>query len=48
MQQPQSRQSENHSTPEINDPDAKIIPQKAPSQSRGGKNKLRSNPNPSY
>ena len=45
MLQPPSRQSDNHSTPEINDPTTKTIPQTEPSHSRGGKYNLRPNPN---
>ena len=48
MPQPPSRQSDNPSTPEINDPTTEKIPQKEPSHSRGGRYKLRPIPNPNY
>ena len=48
MPPPTSRQSENTSTLEINDPTTETIPQKEPSCSRGGKHNLRPNPNPNY
>ena len=46
MQQPPSRQSDNPSTIEINDPTTQIFPQNECSHSRGGKYNLRPNPNP--
>ena len=46
MQQSPSRQSDNYSTLEINDPATQIIPQHEPSHSRGGKYNLRPNTNP--
>ena len=48
MPQPPLRHSDNPSMSEINDPTTKKIPQNEPSHSRGGKNKLRPNPNPNY
>ena len=48
MQQPQSRQSDNPSMLEINDPTAEITPQNEPSHFRGGKYILRPNPYPNY
>ena len=48
MVQPPSRQSDNPSTLEINDPTTGIIPQNEPSHSRGGKYNLSPNPNPNY
>ena len=48
MQLPPSRQSDNLSTPEINDPTTEKIPQNEPSHFRGGKDILSPNPNPNY
>ena len=48
MQQPTSRQSDNPSTIEINDPNTKTIPQNESNLSRGGKYNLRPKPNPNY
>ena len=46
MQQQPSKQSDNPSTIEINDPVTETIPPNEPSQSRGGKYNLRPNANP--
>ena len=46
--QPPSRQSDNPSTLEINDPITENIPQNTPGHSRGGNYNLRPNPNPNY
>ena len=48
MTKPSSRQNDNSSTIEINDPTTEIIPQNEPSLSGGGKYNLRPNPNPYY
>ena len=48
MLQPPLRQSGNPSTPEINNPTTKNIPQNEPSHSRGGKYNLRSSVNAKY
>ena len=48
LPQPPSKQSDNPSILEMNDPTTEIIPQTEPSHSRGGKNNLRPNPNPKY
>ena len=48
MPQPPSRQTDNPSTLEINDPTTENIPQNKTSHSRGGKYNLRPNPNPNY
>ena len=48
MPQPPSRQSDNPSTLEINDPTTENTPQIEPSHSRGSKYNLRPNPNPNY
>ena len=46
MPKPPSKQTDNHSTFEVNDPTTEIVLQKEPSCSRGGKYNLRPNPNP--
>ena len=46
MPQPPSTQSDNPSTPEINDPITETLPQNKPSHSRGGKYNLHPNSNP--
>ena len=48
MPQPQSRQSDNPSTIEINDPATEVIPQNEPSHPRGGKYNLTPKPKPNY
>ena len=48
MPQPPSKQNDNPSTPEINDPTTENIPQNEPSHFRGGQYNLRPNPNPNY
>ena len=48
MTQPPLGQSDTPSTIEINDPITEDIPQTEPSLFRGGKYKLRPNPNPNY
>ena len=48
MQQSPSKQSDNPSTLEINDPAFGTTPQIELSHSRGGKYNLRPNPNPNY
>ena len=48
MPPPPSKQNDNPSTPEINDPTTENIPQNKPSHYRGGKYNLRSNTNPNY
>ena len=48
MQQAPSRQNDNSSTLESNDPTIEIIPQNEPGHSRGGQYNLRPNPNPNY
>ena len=48
MPQPPSRQSDNSSTLEINDPIIENILQTEPSLSRGGNDIIRPNPNPNY
>ena len=46
--QPTSRQSDNPSALDINDPNTENIPQNEPSHSKGGNYNLRPNPNPNY
>ena len=46
--QPPSRQSDNPSMLETNNPTTENIPRIEPSHSRGGKYNLRPNPNPNY
>ena len=48
MHKTPSRQSDNPSTLDVNDPTTETIPQNEGSLSRGGKYNLRPNPNPNY
>ena len=48
MPKPPSRQNDNPSTLESDDPTTETIPQNEPSHSRGGKYNLRAIPNPKY
>ena len=48
MPQPPSKQGDNPSMLEINDPTTATIPPNEPSHSRGGRYNLRLNPNPNY